>query len=70
MSDWISDHRAVVSTLRVKPVAPPNLVAVDSFRVPTGSAVGVTFRAPARDDYRLSNGRGVRWAPRDQHFGP
>jgi hypothetical protein len=28
------------------------------------------FRAPSRDDYRLSNGRGVRWAPRDRHFGP
>ncbi len=28
------------------------------------------FRAPARDDYRLRNGRGVSWAPRDQHFGP
>jgi hypothetical protein len=28
------------------------------------------FRAPARDDYRLGNGRGVRWAPRGQHFGP
>lgn len=28
------------------------------------------FRAPARDDYRLNNGRGVRWAPQDQHFGP
>ncbi len=28
------------------------------------------FLAPAADDYRLANERGVRWAPRDQHYGP
>ncbi|HWA54667.1 MAG TPA: hypothetical protein VG816_10880, partial [Solirubrobacterales bacterium] len=28
------------------------------------------FRDPGADDYRLSDGIGVDWAPRDQHFGP
>lgn len=28
------------------------------------------FRAPRLDDYRLTGGRGVTWAPRERHFGP
>jgi hypothetical protein len=28
------------------------------------------FRDPAADDYRLASGRGVSWAPSEQHFGP
>lgn len=28
------------------------------------------FRDPAVDDYRLSDGRGVNWAPANQHYGP
>jgi endonuclease/exonuclease/phosphatase family metal-dependent hydrolase len=45
---WVSDHRAVVTTLRVHPVAPPNLVAVDSFRVTQGGSIGVSFHVPKR----------------------
>jgi len=28
------------------------------------------FLAPAQDDYRLADGVGVDWAPRERHFGP
>jgi len=28
------------------------------------------FRDPGSDDYRLRDGRGVDWAPAEQHFGP
>ncbi|HEY4779777.1 MAG TPA: right-handed parallel beta-helix repeat-containing protein [Solirubrobacterales bacterium] len=28
------------------------------------------FEDPAADDYRLGNGRGVNWAPANQHYGP
>lgn len=28
------------------------------------------FANPAADDYRTNDGRGVDWAPADQHFGP
>ena len=28
------------------------------------------FPNPAADDYRLGNGRGVDWAPAEQHYGP
>jgi hypothetical protein len=40
------------------------------------AAVGETvdcspaFADPADDDFRLGNGRGVDWAPADQHYGP
>ena len=39
-------------------------------------ATGVTISAnpgfanPAADDYRTPGGRGVDWAPADQHYGP
>ena len=29
-----------------------------------------SFANPAIDDYRLGNGRGVDWAPAEQHYGP
>jgi hypothetical protein len=28
------------------------------------------FQNPAADDYRLASGRGVDWAPAEQHYGP
>jgi hypothetical protein len=28
------------------------------------------FANPAADDYRTNDGRGVTWAPADQHYGP
>lgn len=55
---WVSDHRAVVTTLRVHPVTPPDLVAVDSFRVYRGDPIGVSFRAPATSGVRVELRRG------------
>jgi hypothetical protein len=34
------------------------------------TACSLPFPNPAADDYRLGNGRGVDWAPADQHYGP
>jgi hypothetical protein len=31
---------------------------------------GPPFQNPAADDYRTNDGRGVTWAPADQHYGP
>ena len=53
VKNWVSDHRAVVSTVRVHPVKPPTLVAVDSFRVTRGDSIGVSFHAPGRDGVRV-----------------
>ena len=50
---WVSDHRSVVTTLRVHPVAPPNLVAVDSARVTQGGDIGVSFHAPHHHGLRV-----------------
>jgi hypothetical protein len=36
----------------------------------TSGACSLPFPNPATDDYRLNNGRGVDWAPADQHYGP
>jgi hypothetical protein len=34
------------------------------------TACSLPFPNPATDDYRLGNGRGVDWAPAEQHYGP
>jgi hypothetical protein len=38
----------------------------------TGIAIvgGPRFQNPAVDDYRTNDGRGVTWAPAEQHYGP
>ena len=28
------------------------------------------FQDPSTDDYRLPDGRGVDWAPAEEHYGP
>jgi endonuclease/exonuclease/phosphatase family metal-dependent hydrolase len=43
---WVSDHRAVVTTLRVRPAVAPNLVSVESARVTRGRPIVVRFHAP------------------------
>jgi hypothetical protein len=39
---------------------------------PSGETVACDLRFPkaARDDYRLGDGRGVDWAPAEEHYGP
>jgi hypothetical protein len=47
VSPYPSDHRAVVSTIRVTPFEPPLFVAVDSPAVTIGQQVIARFHAPA-----------------------
>jgi hypothetical protein len=46
VSPYPSDHRAVVSTVRLKPVVPPVFVAVDRVRVVSGERLVVRYHAP------------------------
>lgn len=43
---WPTDHRMVVSTFSVRPVAPPTLVAVERRLIAAGDPLRVTFHAP------------------------
>ena len=45
-TSWTSDHRAVLSTLEVTPVAMPTLVAVDARLRTVGDEIAVTYNAP------------------------
>ena len=57
---WPTDHRAVVSTVDVTPVAPPSFAAPTDERVTAGRTVHVVFHDPA------SGGRTIGiWAPGD-----
>jgi hypothetical protein len=46
---WTSDHRAVVSTLEVRPAAMPIMVAVSAAMVPQGAPLTVRYNAPEGD---------------------
>ena len=50
VTPWPSDHRAVVSTLRVTLVAPPVLVAVNRRAVTVGDEIVVSFHAPGHGE--------------------
>jgi hypothetical protein len=41
-----------------------------SSRPGTTVACSLPFQNPSVDDYRLGNGRGVDWAPAEEHYGP
>jgi hypothetical protein len=43
-----------------------------SWPTATGEVIDCSpaFANPAVDDYRLGNGRGVDWAPAEEHYGP
>jgi hypothetical protein len=45
-----SDHRAVVSTVRVTPVEPPFFVAADQRRIEKGEPIVVRYHAPNGED--------------------
>src|SRR5438105_2214238 len=74
VAPWPSDHRLVVSTLRVRGAAPPALVSAPR-RVVVGSAIRVLFHAPGRGERtvaveRLRGGRGIALARRRVAAGP
>jgi hypothetical protein len=41
-----------------------------SSRPGQSTSCALSFRSAAADDYRLGGGRGVDWAPAEQHYGP
>jgi endonuclease/exonuclease/phosphatase family metal-dependent hydrolase len=47
--DWTSDHRAVLSTFAVEPVAMPALIAVDARLRDVGDEIEVTWNDPGSD---------------------
>ena len=53
VSPYPTDHRGVVSTLDIRPAAPPSLVAPASRSVTAGSVVAVRFHAPALPGVRV-----------------
>lgn len=50
VTPWASDHRAVVSTLRVRPVDPPPLIALPAARIVSGRGLSVRFHTPGAGD--------------------
>lgn len=46
VSPWTSDHRAVVSTFQVTPLALPAMVAVDARLLTVGDKLAVSYEAP------------------------
>ncbi len=53
VTPWPSDHRGVVSTLRVTPGSPPILVAVNRRVVAPGEEIIVRYHAPGEDGDRV-----------------
>ncbi len=51
---WTSDHRAVVSSFEVTPVAMPTLVAVDAQLGTVGDEITVTYNAPGSSDNEIA----------------
>ncbi len=51
---WTSDHRAVVSSFEVTPVAMPPLVAVDAQLGTVGDEITVTYNAPGSGDNEIA----------------
>ncbi|MGZ4148541.1 MAG: endonuclease/exonuclease/phosphatase family protein [Actinomycetota bacterium] len=51
---WGSDHRAVVSTVRMTPTAPPVFVSADPVLVDRGAKVHVPFHAPGDGGERIA----------------
>lgn len=50
---WPADHRALVSTFKVTPVAPPVLVAVNRRAVTVGDELIVRYHAPGNEGERI-----------------
>jgi Endonuclease/Exonuclease/phosphatase family len=53
-SPWTSDHRAVLSTFEVKPVAMPTMVSVDASLRTVGDRISVSHSAPDSDGNQIA----------------
>jgi hypothetical protein len=49
VSPWTSDHRAVLSSFEVTPVAMPTMISVDARLATLGDRITVTYNAPGSD---------------------
>jgi hypothetical protein len=60
------------ATLRNNTICELEAAEGGSWPKPTGEKVDCELHFPntAADDYRLGNGRGVDWAPAEEHYGP
>ncbi|MGN6378735.1 MAG: endonuclease/exonuclease/phosphatase family protein [Gaiellales bacterium] len=54
VTPWVSDHRAVVSTLAVRPVSPPPLIALPTARITRGDGVAVRFHTTGGSGFRVA----------------
>ena len=53
-SPWTSDHRAVLSTFEVRPVAMPTMVSVDARLRTVGDTITVAYNAPDSDGNEIA----------------
>jgi predicted small secreted protein len=53
-SPWTSDHRAVLSTFEVRPVAMPTMVSVDARLRTVGDTITVAYNAPDSDGNQIA----------------
>jgi len=53
-SPWTSDHRAVLSTFEVGPVAMPTMVSVDARLRTVGDTITVAYNAPGSDGNQIA----------------
>jgi endonuclease/exonuclease/phosphatase family metal-dependent hydrolase len=53
VTPWPSDHRAVVSTFEITPVAMPTMIAVNARLLTVGDSVTVTYNAPGKSGLKV-----------------
>jgi hypothetical protein len=60
------------ATLRNNTICEREAIPGGTWPQPSGETVACDLHFPntAADDYRLGNGRGVDWAPAEEHYGP
>jgi len=67
-----TDTEMSPATLRDNTICEREAAEGGSWSTPSGETVAcdLHFPNPTADDYRLGNGRGVDWAPAEEHYGP
>jgi hypothetical protein len=67
-----TDTDMIPATLRNNTICEREAAEGGSWPKPIGETIDCNLHFPntAADDYRLGNGRGVDWAPAEEHYGP
>jgi Right handed beta helix region len=67
-----TDTEMTPATLRDNTICEREAAPGGAWPQPSGETVACPLEFPgaAKDDYRLGDGRGVDWAPADEHYGP